>query len=676
MDKNQKFLSDFVVHTKYANYSKENGRRQTWEECIDKLVEMHVKKYPQLDEMIKDVFNEFVYTKKVLPSMRSVQFGGIPIEYSPNRIFNCAYAPIDDEFVFAEIMFLLLGGTGVGYSVRKRHISKLPAIINPQGVRRYMIGDSIEGWADSIRQLIYAYTRGKERPLFDYRDIRPAGSLIKKVGCLSNGHGKLKEAHENIEKILKHAIGRKLKSIEVHDIVCYIAESVVSGGVRSSAMISLFDPTDVDMLKCKTDTKLKRCEIVGKYDNGSDFGMTYNVYLLNSDFPIEVNVSTKYGNFEVNRLESELLLNWRHIYPQRSQSNNSAVLRRGNTTRETFDNIWKMAKESYAGEPGIFWSNSDDNGLNPCAEISLEPNQFCNLTTAIVYDVDTQEELNKRIFAAAFIGTLQVGYTDFHYLRPIWKETTERGALLGVSMTGIASGKVLNLNLVEAARIAVETNKIYSEKIGVNRAERITCIKPEGSGTLAAGVVGSGIHAAYSKFFKRNNRVNQSSSVYQYLKEHMPSEFVNVETANPHTRGVITIPIKSDSGIITREETALDFLERIKKFNEEWIKIGHIVGVDTHNVSATISVRDDEWDGVCDWMWNNKECYNGLSVLPYDGGTYVQAPFEEITEYEYNRLNEIFPDNIDFSQIKESFEDGSTNHAVDSKACSGGTCEI
>ncbi len=674
-----RFLSDLVVYTKYANYDKNLGRRQTWNEIVDEVVKMHKKRYADHPHLMDDIdwAFDYVYRRKVLPSMRSMHYGGWPIEKNPVRIYNCSYTPVDHPFVFSEVFFALLSGSGVGYSLRKRHISKLPPIVAPQGNRRFLISDTTEGLADSIRQLIYAYMKGKERPRFDYSDIREAGAPIKSGGRAS-GYDKLMFAHKKIEDVLVSAIGRRLNSVECHDILCYLADCVLSGGRRDSAMIALFDIDDRNMISCKTDFLVSSVSCLGAYVDGDDHGRTYSVEMAGvgsySSFygaqKRTVNVSMKYGDYDVNMLEKDNKLPWYYVHPQRGRANNSIAMRRGQISRDQFDSVFSEVK--LYGEPGFVWTDDDDAGVNPCAEIALNPNQFCNLTSVIVFDVDTQDELNKRAKAAAIIGTLQAGYTDFHYLRHVWKETTEREALLGISMTGIASGKVLQLNISEAASIAVDTNKDIAARIGINQAARVTTIKPEGSGTWAAGVIGSGIHAVHGKWFVRTIRINKSEPLYAYLLNKMP-DFVETDLQNP-SKAVISVPVSAPDGVIDRSETALDLLERIKRFNEEWVCFGHVSGVNKHNVSATVSIRPDEWDHVADWMWNNQTSYSGLSLLPYSGGNYKQAPFQELTEDEYNKLLSKFPTGIDFTEVLES--ESLSNHSADNLACAGGACEI
>jgi ribonucleoside-diphosphate reductase alpha chain len=577
---------------------------------------MHMKKYPSIKSEIKNVYKEFVYTKKVLPSMRSMQFAGMPIELSNSRIFNCAYMPIEHPVAFAELMFLLLGGTGVGYSVQKHHVEKLPAIVGPsEKQRRFLVGDSIEGWADAIKVLVKAYTTGKSDPVFDFRDIRPKGALLVTSGGKAPGPDPLRICIDQIRQILNGAIGRKLKTIEVHDICCFIADAVLAGGIRRAAMIAGFSLDDYDMLSCKSGA-------------------------------------------------------WWENAPQRGRANNSVVLRRGKVTEEEFKHIWDLVKLSGAGEPGFFWTNDEELFTNPCAEISLRPYQFCNLTEVNVSDVHDQADLNARAAAGAFIGTLQAGYTDFHYLRNVWKETTEEEALIGVGMTGIASGGVINLNLEEAAKVVKKANKEIADQIGVNCAARTTTIKPSGTTSLVVGS-SSGIHAWHNDYYIRRMRVGKNEAMYNYIKSNFPT-LIEDCVFKPHLEAVLSIPQRAPEGAILRSESALHLLERVKKFNMEWVRNGHRTGANFHNVSCTISLREDEWGPVGEWMWDNRDNYTGISVLPYDGGTYVQAPFEDCTRETFEEMVKHLHD-IDLSQVHE-YDDNTA--LTDQAACAGGACEI
>jgi ribonucleoside-triphosphate reductase len=550
--------------------------------------------------------------------MRSMQFGGKPIEVAPNRIFNCAYMPIDDIRAFGEVMFLLLGGTGVGYSVQSHHVEQLPEILKPSGKRtyRYLIGDSIEGWADAVKALVTSYFRGTSKLRFDFSDIRPKGSRLVTSGGKAPGPQPLKECLVKLEGMLEHKEnGDKLSAIEVHDLVCHIADAVLAGGIRRAALISLFSADDDEMIAAKV---------------GS----------------------------------------WWEKNPQRGRANNSIVLMRHKITEEFFMDLWERVKVSGAGEPGFYFTFDKDWGTNPCCEIALRPYQFCNLTEVNVSNVDTQEEYEERARAAAFIGTLQASYTDFHYLRPVWQRNTEKDALIGVSMTGIASGHVFKLDMKAAAKVVKEENKRVAAIIDINPAARSTCVKPAGTTSLTLGT-SSGIHAWHNDYYIRRIRVGKNEPIYEYLSEHHP-ELVEDEYFRPHDTAVISAPQRAPEGSITRAETALQLLARVKKVSTEWVRPGHWKGQNTHNVSATITIKEDEWDEVGEWMWKNRSYYNGLSVLPANGGTYVQAPFEDCDELTYKRMMKSLT-SIDLVNVIETQDNTDLQGEL---ACAGGACEI
>jgi len=612
-----KILSDITVHMKYARYLPELERRENWEELVTRNKNMHLKKFPQLEQTIEWAY-EYVYNKKVLPSMRSMQFGGKPIDVSPNRIFNCAYAPVDHMKVFGEIMFLLLGGTGVGYSVQNHHVEKLPVIHKPSGkrTRRFLIGDSIEGWSDAVNALMKVYFTGGSKLRFDFSDIRPKGARLVTSGGKAPGPQPLKECLVKIAGILdQKENGDQLTTIEVHDIICHIADAVLAGGIRRAALISLFSATDDAMLGAKSGA-------------------------------------------------------WWEENPQRGRANNSVVIMRHRIEKGTFLNLWERVKASGAGEPGFYFTNDKDYGCNPCCEIALRPFQFCNLTEINVSDVETQEELDTRAKAAAIIGTLQAAYTDFHYLRPIWKRNTEKDYLIGVSMTGIASGKVLELDMKKAANNVKMANSEIAIRVGIGKASRCTTVKPAGTTSLTLGT-SSGIHAWHNDYYLRRIRVGKNESIYTYLQINHP-ELVEDEYFRPHDTAVISVPQKAPEGSITRHESALDLLERVKKVHLEWVKTGHRKGQNTNNVSATVTIKPDEWQEVGEWMWENKHNYNGLSVLPYSDHSYKQAPFEDCTKEEYEALLPSLKI-VDLDKVVEI--DDNTN-LTGELACAGGACEI
>ena len=618
-DLNKKILSDLTVHMKYAKFIPELNRRETWEELVTRNKEMHQKRYPQLTDQIQLAY-KYVYDKKVLPSMRSLQFSGKPIEISPNRLYNCSYLPIDHVDSFSECMFLLLSGCGVGYSVQKHHINLLPEITKPfKGrTRRFVIGDSIEGWSDAIKVLIKSYLGSKRssKIKFDYSDIRPKGARLVTSGGKAPGPQPLKECLVKIEGILSgKENGDQLTTIEVHDIVCYIADAVLAGGIRRAALISLFSADDDLMIGCKAG-------------------------------------------------------NWWELNPQRGRANNSAVLMRHKITKEFFMDLWKRVELSNSGEPGIYLNNDKDWGTNPCCEIALRPYQFCNLCEVNVSNIESQEDLNERVKVAAFIGTLQAGYTAFHYLRDVWRETTEKDALIGVSMTGIGSGKVLNYDTKKAASLVKRENTRVSKLLGINPAARTTTVKPAGTTSLTLGT-SSGIHAWHNDYYIRRVRVGKNEAIYTYLKLNHP-ELVEDEYFRPHDTAVISVPQKAPEGAIMRTESPFDLLERVKKIATEWVRSGHRKGSNSHNVSATISLRENEWDSAGEWMWENRKYYNGLSVLPYNGGTYTQAPFEDITKEKYNEMMKSLT-NVDLTKVVELDDNTDLSGEL---ACSGGQCEI
>ena len=362
--------------------------------------------------------------------------------------------------------------------------------------------------------------------------------------------------------------------------------------------------------------------------------------------------------------------NWWEQNPQRGRANNSAVLLKNQIDKTTFLNLWKKIELSNSGEPGFLFTNDKDLGTNPCAEISLRPNQFCNLCEINASDIETQEEFNARSKAAAFIGTLQASYTDFHYLRDVWKKTTEKEALLGIGMTGIASGKVLNLDMKQAAKIAVEENERMSKILGINKAARITTVKPSGTTSLVLGT-SSGIHAWHDDFYVRRIRLGKNESLYSYLNNNHP-KLLEDDFFKPNLQSIVSIPQQAPEGAITRKESALDLLERIKTINKEWIKPGHRKGQNMHNVSATVTIKSEEWEPTGEWLFENRDYFTALSFLPHDDHSYVQAPYETISKEKFEEMISHLHE-VDLSKVVE-FNDNTS--LMENLACSGGQCEI
>lgn len=615
MDIGARILSEVTVFSKYSKYLPELKRRESWDDIVTRYEVMLMKKFPKLKKEIL-ANSEFIRQKKVLPSMRALQFAGAAAEINPARLFNCCYLPIDSVYSFSEGMFLLLGGSGVGYSVQTHHVDKLPDIIRPFKTKKYVVQDSIMGWADAIKALMKSYFGKGAKPIFDFRDIRPKGARLITAGGKAPGPEPLKLCLAHIEAILdRKQNGDKLTSVECHDIMCYIANSVLSGGIRRAAMISFFSFDDEEMLTCK------------------------------------------YGA-------------WWELNEQRGRANNSVVIDRRKVSKEDFDDLWNKIKLSGSGEPGIYFTNDTEILSNPCCEVSLRPFQFCNLCEINASDIMSGEDLNERVRVASFFGTLQASFTDYHYLRSIWQKTTEKDALIGIGMTGIASGEVLKYDLTAAAKIVLEENARIAEIIGINKSARSTLVKPAGTTSCVLGT-SSGIHAWYAFWYLRTVRYNKNEAIAQYFMKYHP-ELCEDDQLRPHDTLCVRIPIKAPEGAILRDESPIDLLERVKKFAVEWIKPGHRKGDNTHNVSATISIKENQWNDVGAWMWNNKAFYNGLSVLPYDNGSYTQAPFEMLTEKEYNKRVKSLHD-IDLTRVIEEDDNVAFTEEL---SCAGGKCEL
>lgn len=965
MNEGLEILSEITIFTKYAKWLPKEKRRETWDEIVSRYILMMCKKYPFLTDDIL-INSDYIYKKKVLPSMRALQFAGEAAEVNNARMYNCCYMPIDSIYSFSETMFLLLSGTGVGYSVQKHHVAKLPLITVPTKHRRFLIEDNIMGWADAVKALMKAYMAGKPLPIFDYRAIRAKGMPLVTSGGKAPGPEPLKLCLAHVQAILERKKeGEQLSPLECHDIQCHLANAVLAGGIRRAAMISLFSLDDEEMLTCKYGNWWETNEQRGRSNNsaiilrgsiteeefktlwkkieasgsgepgvywtndleqgtnpccfvGNTKLLTSTGYreikdllgdneLLNKDGQIcnglvwsngvkpvieltlsnkkkikctedhrfmlvdgserqakdiknerilsyyqlneEVSEFTKYGFIQgdggLGRLKSSEhkgleiyigdkdedifeLLNIQKEEGKRSyytygyneifralRFDSDNLLTRGlpatfmqwdrkdqlmffkgmfsangsitkgtrisyktsskklafsiveqleyfgissyiTTNKEKeikFSNGNYVCKESYdinigklesiivftekigfvhgykkealvqlikakspkvislkdAGEEEVFDFSLDDSThwgviegvIAHNCEVALKAFQFCNLCEINVSDVESQEDLNKRAYIAAFFGTLQAGFTDFHYLRPIWKRTTEEDALIGIGMTGIASGEVLKYDLEYAADFVYLENQSISEKIGINSAARQTLVKPSGTTSCVLGT-SSGIHGWHDNYYLRTMRFGKGEDIASYLIVNHP-EIVEDDVLRPHDTICVRIPIKAPEGAILRYEIAIDLLERVKKFSVEWIKPGHISGVNSHNVSATISIDKDriygkaviigdpkaveegftydlkwigksldEWEAVGNWMWENKEFYNGLSVLPHNGGTYFQAPFESITEEEYNKRVKSLS-SINLKNVLE-YDDVVNFGAIIS--CGGGACEV
>lgn len=618
MDKGIKLLSDIVVYNKYAKYIPKLKRRETWEDIITRYLTMLTKKYEDLTEEIM-LNGQFLYDKRVLPSMRAAQFSGPAIEKNEARIYNCGYMPMSDYRSFSELMFLLLGGTGIGYSVQYHHIEQLPHIQKPLKTAKFLIGDSIEGWADAVKQLMKSYL-GKTivKPRFDYSDIRVKGSRLVTAGGKAPGPEPLKICLTKIEALLNDKEnGSQLTPFEVHRINCLIADAVLAGGIRRAALISLFSMDDIEMATCK---------------HGA----------------------------------------WWELYPELGRANNSSVILRNRVSKKEFDKLWQITVDSGSGEPGVYFTNDPEYGTNPCAEISLRPYTFCNLTEINAGVVKNQDDFNEAARVASFFGTLQAGFTDFHYLRNTWKINTERDALIGVGITGIANGNLQGLNLTTVCNIVMVENARIADSIGINKAARSTTIKPSGTTSCVVGT-SSGIHAWHSKYYIRNMQCTVGDDLYNFFVTYHP-KLIKIMDYQPND-AIIGIPQRApDVAILREDETALDLLSRVKKFNLEWVQKGHRRGPNSNNVSATISCKPYEWKDVGDWMWDNKDTFNGLSVLPYDGGSYKDAPFQICSKEKYDELLDYINNNpIDLTKIIEEYDNTNLTGEI---ACGPEGCHV
>lgn len=629
MQLDKEIVSDITIFGKYARYNAELNRRENWAEIVQRNKDMHIRKFQHLYDNNSDFKNTLddairaIHDKAILPSMRSMQFGGVAIETSHNRMYNCAFLPVDSFLSFSEAMFLLLGGTGVGYSVQKANVSKLHPKLAKTGEEPIVVivDDSKEGWADAIRDCVMFTMSGKDVS-FDYSEIRPKGSPLKTSGGKAPGPEPLIECIDKITNLLENdlQVGEKLTPLNAHDIMCYLASAVLSGGIRRSAMISLFDKDDEEMIQCKSG-------------------------------------------------------NWYETHPDRATANNSVVFDRATTTKKEFEDIWAKTEEQRYGEPGFYFTNDVSWGTNPCCEIALRPYQFCNLTEVNVSESTEEWPIQRRIELATFLGTLQASYTDFDYLRPIWKTTTEKDALLGVSMTGVASGEILSHDLEKYSQTVKDLNNKWAKIIGINSAARTTCVKPAGTSSLVLGT-SSGIHAWHNDHYIRRQRISKDETLYQYLKVMHPELVQECTQQSEVEKGLALIctPVKAPEGAIIRTETALNFLERVKKFSTEWVRPGHIDGINTHNVSATVSIRDNEWDRVGTWLWNNRNIYNGISVLNYDLGGYEELlpPHSDCSKEEYeNLLSKLIE--LDLNNVVEIEDLTDLQGEI---ACAGGMCEV
>ena len=638
MSAGSKAMSEYIFMNRYARHNTIENRRETWDEAVDRVRDMHTRKYPSIKSDIDWAFEQ-VREKRVLPSMRSMQFAGFPIENNHARMYNCSYGVADRVEFFSEAIYLLLCGCGVGFSVEFDNVKKIPPMVEPdmKVIRHVEIEDSIEGWANSIKELMNSYVYGYTVE-FVYKNIRVAGAKIKSGGN-APGHVPLRRALEKIRVILDGAVGRNLKPIEAYDIVMHSADAVLSGGVRRSACICMFSADDVEMSQAKTG-------------------------------------------------------NWFDDNPQRGRSNNSVKLLRDETSKEQFMRIFEHQKEF--GEPGFYFVDDLDHGSNPCVEIGLNPFLtkengekesgfcFCNLTSINGKMLKTIEDFKIAVKASAIIGTCQAGYTDFKYVKKTTREITEREALLGMSITGMMDSPKVALNpdyQKEMAKYAIEVNKEYSSKIGINQAARITCVKPEGSTSVLLDTA-SGIHPRYAPKYLRRIQANVNDPVYKHFKEKNPHACEASVWSNNGTDDVVTFCVKAPEDAIFKDSvSAIVFLEIVKMTQTNWVLEGTARPESsrglTHNVSNTITVKESEWDDVADYIYENRHFFTGISLLADNGDTtYQQAPHQQIRSNDDELMFNNLLGNYQAVDYTTLFEEDDNTKLSEAIACGGGACEL
>tara|TARA_Y100000310_G_scaffold89718_1_gene86831 strand:- start:936 stop:2906 length:1971 start_codon:yes stop_codon:yes gene_type:complete len=642
-------IANFTFTSKYARYSEKNKRRESWKEAISRVEQMHADKYDFLSEEdrqeIKWAF-DLVRDKRAVPSMRSMQFGGQAVTAHNARMFNCSCRHIDSIRSFAECFYLLLCGCGVDFGLTKKYLSRLPDLVDAGSktgiVLTYAVEDSIEGWADSLEAQLNSYFKNTaysgRKIVFDYSKIRRKGAKLRTGGGKAPGYSGLKNAHIKIKKLFDGIIEKnkqtRVKPINAYDILMHCADAVLSGGIRRAATSVVFDHDDEEMMNAKTG-------------------------------------------------------NWFNENPQRARSNNSVLFLRKKVKEEDFKKVLQSSREF--GEPGFIFADHEDMLSNPCREIGFVPVtkdgrcgvQFCNLTSINGAKIHSIKDFRNAAKAASIIGTLQAGYTNFHYLRNTSREITEEEALLGVSITGIMDNpKVLlnEKNQRECAQIAVDTNQEWAKKIGISPAARVTCIKPEGTSSLVLGSA-SGIHPHHSRKYLRRIQCNKIDNVYQYFRLFNDKHCEESIWSANKTDDVATFPIEITNGALTKKDLdAFKHLEYIKSTQQNWVLPGttkHNKKKTTHSVSCTVLVKENEWDKVASYLYENRNYFAAVSLLAATGDKdFKQAPMEDIVtekdEKLFNRLSKSLS-SVDYTVLEEASDETALQQTL---ACAGANCEI
>jgi ribonucleoside-triphosphate reductase (thioredoxin) len=619
----------FIHKSRYARWLDKEGRRESWGETVSRYMDNLVKPLAGYDSYVKDIENA-ILNLEVMPSMRALMTAGPAFNRDNTAGYNCSYMPVDDPKSFDEAMFILLCGTGVGFSVERQFISKLPDV--PETIFKsdttIIVKDSKEGWAKALRQVIALLYSG-EVPKWDVSQVRPAGAKLKTFGGRASGPAPLIDLFNFVTRVFTEAKGRKLSSLECHDIMCKIGEVVVVGGVRRSAMISLSNLSDDRMRHAKS---------------GS----------------------------------------WWENNPQRALSNNS-VSYTEKPDSLSFMREWMALVESGSGERGVFNRQAskvqaakngrrDPNfefGTNPCSEIILRPYQFCNLTECVVRATDTLETLERKVRIATILGTIQSTHTKFPYLRKIWQKNTEEERLLGVSLTGIMDNPLmttknqgLEKTLEHLKSIAVATNAEWAERLGIPVATAITCVKP--SGTVSQLVdSASGIHARHSAYYIRTVRGDNKDPLTKFMSDQgIPNE---PDVMKPDQTTVFSFPIKAPTGaVVTADMSAIEQLEMWLAYQRSWCE---------HKPSVTINVKKDEWFEVGAFVYKHFDEMSGVSFLPFNEHTYQQAPYQDCDKETYEALLETMPVSIDWTKLSD-YEQEDNTAGSQTLACSGDSCEI
>ena len=680
----------FIHTSRYARWLDEENRRENWTETVGRYVDNVVAPKVLTGNTETDVLP--IYTEiqnailglEIMPSMRALMTAGPAMERDNTSGYNCAYMAVDDPKSFDEAMFILLCGTGVGFSVERQYVSKLPDVPEKMFTSSdtIVVHDSKEGWAKALRKVL-AYLYSGEIPKWDVSKVRPAGAKLKTFGGRASGPEPLIELFNFTIALFRGAAGRKLTPIECHDLLCKIGEVVVVGGVRRSAMISLSDLDDKGMSLAKSSDF-----IVDEYNLVSEDETSWTYAITMKKNPAvrptyKIKLSKDKSEWDKTRLELEKKVGWWVIEPQRALSNNSVAYTE-KPDMETFIREWLSLVESKSGERGIFSRPASKKqaakngrrdashafGTNPCSEIILRPYQFCNLTEVVVRATDTFKDLEEKVRLATILGTIQSTFTHFPYLRKIWQKNTEEERLLGVSLTGIMDNAMMSrgmnlANVLESLKnVAVATNAEWADRLGIPASAAITCVKP--SGTVSQLVdSASGIHARHSDYYIRTVRGDNKDPLTQFMKDQgIPSE---PDVMKPDATTVFSFPQKSPEGAITRNDmTALDQLNLWMTYQRYWCE---------HKPSVTITVKDNEWMEVGAWVYKNFDEVSGVSFLPHSDHTYQQAPYQECSEREYLDALALMPERIDWARLSE-YETEDTSKGTSTFACSGGSCEI